>query len=63
MKTTSCSPGTVLSKVRISAASLADAKHELDLQVRAAHKEGYSLRDIAEASSLSHETVRRIVRQ
>ena len=50
-----------LRKVRAAADKAAAARTHLHATVRDAHKAGASLREIAEAAGLSHETVRKLV--
>lgn len=44
-----------------AAAQAQNAKTTLHKAIRFAHAEGHSLREIAQAASMSHEQVRRIV--
>ena len=50
----------VAEDVAEAALRTASARQELEATIRAARSAGMSLRAIAEASGLSHETVRRI---
>jgi len=51
-----------LRKVGRAAAKAAAARSGLEAAIREAHAEGTSLRDIAKAAGMSHESVRKIVR-
>ncbi len=51
---------TELEKVKRAAAEAAVSRETLEAAMQQAHREGASLRDIAKAAGLSHETVRRI---
>ena len=48
-------------KVRAAANKAAAAREGLSAAIRDAHKAGASLREIAEAAGMSHETVRKLV--
>ena len=48
-------------RVRIAAEAERDARRFLELQIRDAREKGTSLREIAKAAGMSHESVRRIV--
>ncbi len=50
-----------LSTVRAAADKAAVARDDLHFAVRFAHTRGASLREIAQAAGLSHETVRKLV--
>ncbi len=49
-----------LREVERAAAKAAVSREALEAAMKQAHREGASLRDIAKAAGMSHETVRRI---
>jgi lambda repressor-like predicted transcriptional regulator len=49
-----------LAEIRASAYQVATIRTHLHWQIREAHKNGASLREIAKAAGVSYETVRRI---
>ncbi len=49
-----------LRKVERAAAEAAVSRETLEAAMKQAHAEGASLRDVAKAAGMSHETVRRI---
>lgn len=51
-----------LAELQRASAEVHAARYVLVELVRKAHADGMSLREIAEAASMSHETVRRIAR-
>ena len=51
-----------IAKVAAARDNLGKATVELEKAIKAAHNKGVSLRDIAEAASISHEKVRYIVK-
>ena len=51
---------TTSAKLKRAAAKAATARADLEATIRDARAEGMSLRTIADATGMSHETVRRI---
>lgn len=59
--TTDSKQANLLKLVRYAAETADVASSKRDAAIREAHRAGSSLRDIAEASGISHMTVKRIV--
>jgi len=63
MTTTDSKQTNLLKLVRYAANNAEVARSKSDAAIREAHRSGASLRDIAEASGISHMTVKRIIQR